>query len=220
MVGWNVAVTVRADVIFAVQVSLSTETFEHPDHAETKDPTIGIAVSVTVEPVAAVPLHVPSLPKHAMSGSVSVVATVPWPVPAVFTVSRAVAESMETTSVMLDETVAVQVSLSVETVAHPSQPATMEPGNGSAVSVTVEPLGALPLHVPLFPDWQLIAGAVPLLVTVPEPEPETFTATVYMVEAAKVTSIVWSDATLVNVYVIPAAVTGNGKPFTRSSVMR
>jgi hypothetical protein len=71
-----------------VQAVLSAETVAQPDQLEMSDPSAGAAVRVTVAPLAALPLQLAVLPLvQLMSGSLSVVDTVPVPVPAVLAVS-------------------------------------------------------------------------------------------------------------------------------------
>lgn len=75
--------TVRPDSMVSVQVDLSAETALQPTQPETIDPSAGVAVSVTVEPYGARPEHIqiPISGEQTMSSSVSVVRTIPLPVP-------------------------------------------------------------------------------------------------------------------------------------------
>jgi hypothetical protein len=179
VVGWNVAVTVLADVIVTVQASLSAETVRHPDQLETSEPDAGVAVSVTVAPFTALPVHAPTLPVQEMSGSVSVVATVPCPVPDVLAVTRYVDGWNVAVTDFAEVIGTVQVSLSAVTVVHPDHPNTSEPAAGDAVSVTVEPFGALPLHAPML-FVQEMSGSVSTVATVPCPVPAVLAVRTYV----------------------------------------
>jgi hypothetical protein len=135
---------------------------------------------VTVEPFAALPLHAQALAVQEMSGSVSIVATVPCPVPEVLAVRRYVEGWNVAVTVFADVIDTVQVRLSAEIVVHPVQPETSDPGAGAALSVTTVAgvvTGTFAVHVP---DEGVVQLRPPPSVTVPEPVPLVRAVSVYV----------------------------------------
>jgi hypothetical protein len=168
--------------MLTVHVALSAETVTHPDQLETTDPASGAAVSVTVLPVGAVPLHVPAFAVHARSGSVSSVDTVPRPVPAVRAVIGYAVGVNVAVTLRAIVIATVHSALSAETAPHPDHADTNEPGSGIARSVTVAPFGAEPVHIQKpVPVPQTRSGSVAVVSMRPMPVPDARAVTRYVV---------------------------------------
>ena len=159
----NVAVTETLAVKVSVQVPVPVQA---PDHPAKVEPEAGVAVRVTLDPVANEALHaVPQLMP------VGLLVTVPLPVPARVTLSTGALAF--TLKVAMTEVFAVKVTTHEAVPVHaPDHPANVEPEPATAVRVTCDPVLKLALQV----VPQLIpAGA---LVTVPVPVPASETVSV------------------------------------------
>jgi len=158
-------------VVLPVTVNAQVLPVEHPPplHPPNADPLPGVSASVTCVPVANVAEHVPvTTPNVLKQFTGARPATVPYAVPASVIV---------TTKFVVGTNVAVTLCADVIVIGHdpvvpvhaPLQPANVEPAAGVSLSITVEPVAKLSVHV----EGQLI----PLgwLVTVPIPAPDVAT---------------------------------------------
>jgi hypothetical protein len=129
------------------------------------EPGLGIAVSVTSLPRAND--HVQVVPQLIPGG---LLVTVPLPVPAVPT--RTAYRMGSKTAVVFTAERTVNVHGPVLLHGPPFQPANVEPGSGSAVSVTDVPAAKSAAHAPP----QLMPAGSLVTVPVPAPSPSTLTA--------------------------------------------
>lgn len=164
------AVTLRLPVIVNTQPPVPEQA---PLQPENVDPDEAVAVSVTLVPGAKLLEHVPG---HEMP--VGLLVTLPDPDPPTVTVS---AGGNPKVAVTLRSELIVTVQAPVPEQPPPLQPANVDPADGLAVSVTIDP-AAKPLeHVV---GHEIPCGA---LVTVPVPAPASVTVKVFLVVNVAVT---------------------------------
>jgi hypothetical protein len=163
VLGRNVAVTVFAAVIVAVQTFPDTEV--HPLQLEKNDPASGVAVSVTDvagEVLGTEAVH-PSVEPVVQEMPPPV--TVPRPAPDVFAVrSQVVGWNV---AVTVFAAVIETVQTFPDTLAQPDdQDLNRKASSGVAVSVTLAPFATVSVQSPVDP----VAQAMPVPVTVPFPD--------------------------------------------------
>src|SRR6266403_5304106 len=156
----KVAVTDCAPLIVTVQVPVPEQ--PPPLQPVKVDPAAGVAVSVTMVPLANEPEHV--VPHEIPAGALVMV---PLPAPVLLTVSA----KLWSASVAVTDVAALIVTVQVPVPEQPPplQPVKLEPAAGVAVSVTAVPLANEEAQVA---PQEMPAGA---LVTVPLPAPGLLT---------------------------------------------
>jgi hypothetical protein len=165
VLGWNVAMTVFADVIVTVQIAPFVVV--HPVQLLNSDVAFGTAVSVIVAPFGSTYVH----PVVELQSIPSPWTTPPAPVPAVFTVSAYVLGMKVAVTVLAPVIETVQTF--PNTVVQPLHPVRIDPSSGVAVSVTAvagEVLGTETVH----PAVEPVVQEMPSPVTVPRPVPDVF----------------------------------------------
>src|SRR5207249_736759 len=156
-----------------------------PLQALKMEPAAGVAVSVTVVPLAKLAVHI--APQVIPAGEL---VTVPLPVPAVLTVRAKVGTAKVAVTVVAAQSVTVHGPVPEQPP--PLQPLKVEPAAGVAVSVTAVPLAKLAVHVA---PQVIPAGA---LVTVPLPVPAGVTVSVKVCTVKVAVTVVAAESVIVH----------------------